>query len=65
MPRDTEYRKCIECGWVTRVDREYHPYAACLIYKASGNDPLVVLRQIASEVSTLNDKGQFPEPSDD
>ena len=64
-PATDENRRCAECGWLTRVDREYHPYVACLIVKATGNDPLMVMRHIAAEVATLNDKGQFPVTRDD
>jgi len=28
---------CSHCGMVTKSMREYHPYAACLMMKASGN----------------------------
>jgi hypothetical protein len=40
----TQTSRCAECGYVSKLAREYHPYAFCVLVKA-GMDPWVVVRE--------------------
>lgn len=37
----TQTTPCVECGMVPLRDREYHPYAACLMFKTSRDGDVV------------------------
>lgn len=63
--RPDENLRCAECDWPIREDREYHPYVACLIVKATGNDPLPYLREVGRFIPTLNAEGQLPREATD
>ena len=43
--REVDSFPCGSCGWVGPVVA-YHPYAACLIFKATRRDPRPYLRDI-------------------
>ena len=69
MPDPTVTRpdnlRCTNCGWITRQPREYHPYVACIIFKATRRDPLPYLRQVAADMATVNEHGQFLLPGEE
>lgn len=46
---------CHSCGMITKEDREYHPYAACLLFKACGNGDTVRAELAAVKGHALND----------
>ena len=47
--------ECKECGMAVRAD-EYHPYAACLMFKACGNS-----RTVMANLHAITDDYEFKE----